>query len=881
MKKYSIIPFVFLLMFTLLFALFFTVMSPRTIYAETTGRSTHTGDSTGAGVSKASGSDSHGKAVKSSMAGAIVNKRAAGISDSSAYKNVMHPEFPLLDNDGNVVTDASVKISSERSCSKCHDTRYINNHNLHYTERVKTGCITCHFEGSKMSGDFTKAYLKVQLPSDNNCAYCHGVVHTGSEPLTIPGYYTWSHLDYSRGKYFANFTRNTGVIISHQNLSDSALNIKDKKTRDFPWDVHARRQLKCISCHFTKNDPRNGGAIGSSLDHLLRDPRRVKPPHQYLMRPDHELNSASCTGCHNPLAVHKNLPYKKRHMDVLSCQSCHVPQLFGPAFKSVDHTVVTRKGAAGLEYRGTDQSKSHGVSLNTMYINGFKPFLFPHKKKNLNNATASDTEARIISPFNLITTWAWKSKKTGAPVPLKLLKSIYLKEGHFAPDVLRTFDSNKNNSIDADELRLDSGEKIALIKGKLVAHGIEDPVIFGRIDAYKINHGVLRAKQMTRDCAACHNAAAGSKFGGDVVLAGHAPGGIIPEFAEDPLLSPVIDGEVTVNAEGVVILKRPSSVSGHYVFGHGRIKIVDQVGLLLFILSLLFAIGHGGLRYLSSRKHQGHIAKTETVYMYGFYERLWHWTMAVGIMALALTGLEIHYTGSFALFGLARAVLLHNLLAYILVINAALSLFYHLATGEIKQFFGFNRKFIKEIIVQAFYYIHGIFKGAPHPISKSVERKLNPLQQLTYVGMLNILLPFQVISGVLMMGVNKWPQLSEKFGGLAYLGPLHNLGSWLFLSFLAVHIYLTSTGHTVLGNTRAMITGYDEVEMGHSDEAHAHLMDMRLMDLVGTLLGNITKKELEEHEAHDGLNGHSGHNGQSGLDGQSGPGEQNGGKNDG
>ena len=110
------------------------------------------------------------------------------------------------------------------------------------------------------------------------------------------------------------------------------------------------------------------------------------------------------------------------------------------------------------------------------------------------------------------------------------------------------------------------------------------------------------------------------------------------------------------------------------------------------------------------------------------------------------------------------------------------------------------------------FYLKGIFVGASHPFAKSREHKLNPLQQLTYVGLLNFLFPFQVITGILLWVSGLIPATTQTIGGLAWLLPLHNLGAWMFLTFLVVHLYLTTTGHTVTSNIKAMITGWDLAE---------------------------------------------------------------------
>lgn len=768
--------------------------------------------------------------------------------------DTMHPRFSLLDEAGSVIpAEADIaSISASSTCGQCHDTAYIKSHSSHNTEKVSADCFICHLKGGKLNADPSQTHLSIQLPSNQNCAQCHGLIHTGTQALTVPDDYT-AGTDYQPGGKYYNITQHTGAILSQQDLSASALNLKDKDKLDFAWDIHTRRQVDCIACHFTRNDPRYGGIIQTAQDHLIRDPRKIKAPHQYLKRPDHRLSSASCSSCHNPFAVHQNMPYEKRHMDVLDCQSCHVPRLYGPALKAEDRTVVTLEGKPAYQFRGIQSNSANASaakgstpdnSLNTAYLSGYEPFLLPR---------LNGTNDYTVSPFNLVTRWNWKSAGTGQEVPFETLAKIYLETSEsggvrYAADILALLDTDKNNRLDAHELVLDSPERQQLIKEKLSAAGIADPVITGTIDAYKINHGVIKVKLMKRDCSTCH--ARHSRFGSVIPLTDRAPQGVMPEFAGNrqenrgqAKNNPVIGKILRTKSGGLEI--RPDEQI-HYVFGHSRISSIDKTGFWIFILSLLFVLLHGGKRYINHLKHPAPRTAMKEVYMYRFYERLWHWTMAFAVILLALTGFEIHYTGTFNFFGLETSVRLHNVLAGILVVNSGLSLFYHVITGEIKQFFRFHRKFIHEILVQVFYYIHGIFTHQPHPIDKSPERKLNPLQQLTYILLLNVLLPFQVITGIFIWAIGYWPQLSTKVGGIAYLAPIHHLAAWLFLTFLVVHIYLTSTGHTVTGNLKAMITGVDEIPENEPAEEHRKehmtLMDMRILDLTGTLIGKLPGK---------------------------------------
>jgi thiosulfate reductase cytochrome b subunit len=84
---------------------------------------------------------------------------------------------------------------------------------------------------------------------------------------------------------------------------------------------------------------------------------------------------------------------------------------------------------------------------------------------------------------------------------------------------------------------------------------------------------------------------------------------------------------------------------------------------------------------------------------------------------------------------------------------------------------------------------------------------------VTYFGLLNVLLPLQVITGALMWGAQHVPGLTEFFGGLPLLAPFHTLIAWLLATFVVLHVYMTTTGHTPLANIRAMIFGWDEVEV--------------------------------------------------------------------
>jgi len=228
-------------------------------------------------------------------------------------------------------------------------------------------------------------------------------------------------------------------------------------------------------------------------------------------------------------------------------------------------------------------------------------------------------------------------------------------------------------------------------------------------------------------------------------------------------------------------------------------------------------ISHGTLRYFSSRKQAQGPKRTERIYMYESYRRFWHWLQTSSIIILLFTGLIIHRPDIFGVFSFRGVVTVHNVIAAILVINAVLSIFYHVATERMREYIPHPYGFFDDAIVQAKYYLTGIFKGDGHPFEKRPDSRMNPIQKMTYFGILNVLLPLQIITGALMWSVQRFPNFTNALGGLLLLAPFHSLVAWTFGTFIIVHVYMTTTGATPLEAMRAMVTGYEEVEV------HAHV----------------------------------------------------------
>ncbi len=84
---------------------------------------------------------------------------------------------------------------------------------------------------------------------------------------------------------------------------------------------------------------------------------------------------------------------------------------------------------------------------------------------------------------------------------------------------------------------------------------------------------------------------------------------------------------------------------------------------------------------------------------------------------------------------------------------------------------------------------------------------------MTYLAILNILLPAQVITGTLIWGLQKWPNLATNLGGLPVLAPIHTLLAWAFAAFIVMHVYLTTAaGETPGAGIKSMVSGWEDVE---------------------------------------------------------------------
>jgi len=197
--------------------------------------------------------------------------------------------------------------------------------------------------------------------------------------------------------------------------------------------------------------------------------------------------------------------------------------------------------------------------------------------------------------------------------------------------------------------------------------------------------------------------------------------------------------------------------------------------------------------------------------------RVWHWIHALGIVLLVLTGVQMRFPDMIALFGtLKTAVTIHNILGFIVLFDYALWFGFYAATRQLrKQYVPAREDFTVGIPTQSAYYFGRIFFGDPPPFEPTPAAKFNALQKTAYFGIMFVLVPLQIVSGVLLWDLGRFRPVIEMLGGVRAIDAFHIIIAYVVAAFLIAHVYLSTLGHTFFAHFKAMIVGYEEEEAGH------------------------------------------------------------------
>jgi thiosulfate reductase cytochrome b subunit len=292
------------------------------------------------------------------------------------------------------------------------------------------------------------------------------------------------------------------------------------------------------------------------------------------------------------------------------------------------------------------------------------------------------------------------------------------------------------------------------------------------------SHEVLTGDRSIRNCDDCHD-------------------------VDAPLIAEYVD-----RAGPSFWITNPVLFKEAYVPGATRNRVVDGLLVGLFWLTVAGVGGHALVRVVTWRNRPRMSAAAEKVKMYPVWLRVWHWSNAILMIVLAYTGLRMHFgqrRGPVMSFETAFNV--HSLAGVVLVIVGVLYFVGNLVGRNQRQYLSKPRDGFRGVRKQARWYLIGIFRGEPHPYHVSPEHKFNPLQHLTYLGVMYVMYPVLTLSGVALLFPDVLPSGVLGHPGTWWVSAIH----WIFgaaaILFLVAHLYLGSTGDKVRDLYAAMIDG--------------------------------------------------------------------------
>ncbi len=207
------------------------------------------------------------------------------------------------------------------------------------------------------------------------------------------------------------------------------------------------------------------------------------------------------------------------------------------------------------------------------------------------------------------------------------------------------------------------------------------------------------------------------------------------------------------------------------------------------------------------------------VYLWEWPIRAMHWLAAICILVLAVTGLYIGKpyfvtggdTSSHFLMGWVRFT--HFFAAAVLVMTGIVRFYWLFAGNKFERWvalFPLRPRDWVNLFRQIKYYLMIQPEKAPRYLGH------NPLQQLSYTAVYGLAL-IEVVTGFAMYGqsdpggfffrVFGW--VGPLFGGMPIVRFVHHVNSWLFLTFIPIHVYLATRADMLErgGTISSIITG--------------------------------------------------------------------------
>jgi hypothetical protein len=371
-----------------------------------------------------------------------------------------------------------------------------------------------------------------------------------------------------------------GQMFSKLKVSESHMNIKDKKSKNYVFDVHSSKDIGCAKCHIS--EPNKSAKTTGYISRLnvLIDKGSIDG----YLGVDHKgvenFKVKSCIECHeSDVAKHATwLPAVSNHMDKMSCESCHINQRDMFTAKSFNYALVDNNEEPFISYLGKEGDSIVGFKANTIWYKG-------KSDKNIK-----------IKPANMVSFLVWKDGS--AFVDGKVLKKAFYNGDVLNNEMLKAFDLDKNKVLSVQEANFDSEAKKAVAIKLLRNAGVKEPKLKLISIPVALEHNVMPKEMATKSCESCHSSKAKSEL-----------------YKDSELLDYVATNDVDVIIPGVTNTKFAKVVNGKIVLDKNALpkehfmmvtdtsnKEFDQYAIILLIATILGLLGHGMLRLIFASK---------------------------------------------------------------------------------------------------------------------------------------------------------------------------------------------------------------------------------------------------------------------------------------
>lgn len=211
-------------------------------------------------------------------------------------------------------------INYDESCGRCHVSNTLpfpQGPDGTYTQQQKwsVDCLICHAQTYDMNNDGIA--LHDERADDRVRVY---------DPNLEREVWAQDHSQASAETVGSRVTNEACLRCHHHGQADYTY--KRGTPYEPEHDVHAAAGLYCTDCHATAH-------------HKIARGSRVTDMYAWE-RQDVEVR---CENCHATGQLHQELPYLNRHLDVIGCETCHIPEVAGAERRVWAPTM----GAAGPE----------------------------------------------------------------------------------------------------------------------------------------------------------------------------------------------------------------------------------------------------------------------------------------------------------------------------------------------------------------------------------------------------------------------------------------------------------------------------------------------------------------------------------------------------